>query len=336
MSIYPRCKQNHDEGQENMGRRSRAFALMSVFVLVTALSFVTLEFTRSTSINLRMAVNSSMAKKALYYAFGGYKTALTVLKIDNNGYDGPGDYWYGELPPIPFEDGIIAVSIEDEKARFNIQEIVTEYGIEDKRRRVMLERIFDSLYLDKSVIDAIVDWQDSDEIPQGTGAEAYYYTALTPSYEVRNAPVITTGELLLVKDVDREMFFLPPSARSSLAPEGYRPLNDYLTVYGDGRININTAAYPVLLSLSRDMDETIVEDILEYRRESSFKSVEDLKNVETISDVLYDEIAPLITVKSDIFRITATGSAGSFVRTITAVVLRDSRGIRVVYFNRSL
>jgi general secretion pathway protein K len=132
------------------------------------------------------------------------------------------------------------------------------------------------------------------------------------------------------------MLFLPPSALSPMVPEGYRPLYDYLTVYGDGKININTAGYPVLLSLSRDMDEVIVNDILEYRMEEPFKSPEDLKKVESVSDLLYDEIASLITVRSDVFRITSTGSVGGLVRIVTAVVLRDSRGIRVVYFNRSL
>jgi general secretion pathway protein K len=317
-------------------QRPAAFALMSVFVLVTALSFVVLEFTRSSSINLRMAINASEAKKAQYYAFGGYKTALTILKLDTNAYDGPGDFWYGELPPIPFEDGVIAVTIEDELSRFNIQELITENGIEDKRRRVMLERMFDVLFLDKAVIDAIVDWQDSDEVPQGTGAESYFYSARKPSYKVRNSPMMTTGELLLVKDIDREMLFLPPSARTSQVPEGYGSLNDYLTVYGDGRININTARFPVLLSLSQDMDESTVVDILDYRQDNVFERADDLKNVESVSAILYDEIAPLITVKSDVFRITATGTSGRFMRTITAVVLRNGGGFRVVYFNRSL
>jgi general secretion pathway protein K len=283
-----------------------------------------------------MATNFAEAKRALYYAFGGYKTALAVLKLDTNGYDGPGDYWYGDLPPIPFEDGLITVFIEDEKARFNIADLVTDYGIEDKRRRVMLERIFETLYLDTNVIDAITDWQDEDEVPQGGGAESYYYNARDPSYRVRNAPVLTTGELLLIKDVDRELLFLSPSARSAPIPEGYRPLYDYLTVYGDGKININTASIPVLLSLSQDIDESIVGDIMEYRSEGAFENPEDLKKVESVSDVLYDEIASLITVKSDIFRITSIGSVGGLIRVITAVVLRDSRGIRVVYYNRSL
>jgi general secretion pathway protein K len=310
---------------------------MSVFIMVTLLSFVTLEFTRTSSVNLKMSLNYADAKKALYFAFGGYKTALTILKLDSNEYDGPGDYWYGTLPPIPFEDGMIMVSIEDEKARFNIKELVTDYGIQDERRRVMLERIFEVLYIDTSIIDAITDWEDADDDPQGFGgAEAYHYNVQSNSYEIRNAPVLTVGELLLLKDVDRDMLFLPPSSRSPLAPEGYRPLIEYLTVYGDGRININTASYPVLLSLSRDLDETIVNDILEYRAEESFTSPEDLKKVESVSDVLYDEIASLITVRSDVFRITATGSVGGLIRIVTAVVLRDSRGIRVLYFNRSL
>ena len=119
-------------------------------------------------------------------------------------------------------------------------------------------------------------------------------------------------------------------------PEGYRPFIDYVTVYGNGRININTAEYPVLLSLSRDMDESIVEDILDYRQDNHFERTEDLKNVETVSAILYEEIAPLITVKSNVFRITATGTSGRFMRTITAVVTRNSGGFRVAYFNRSL
>ncbi len=256
--------------------------------------------------------------------------------IDDNDYDGPGDYWFEVLPPIPLEDGMITVTIEDEKARYNVQELVTDFGVEDKRRRVMLERIFETLDIETNLIDAITDWQDSDTLPLAYGAESLSYTVQTPSYEPSNKPVRTTGELLLIKNIERDLLFLPPSVRNNYLSEDLEPLEHYLTVYGDGRININTAKYPVLLSLSRDMDENIVDDIIEYREEQSFQSLEELKNLETISDILYDEITSLLTVNSDIFRITSTGTVGEFVRTITAVVLRESQGVRVVYFNRSL
>ncbi len=316
--------------------KRNAFALISVLILVSILSLIALEFSKRSGIGLRMAVNYAQSRKAYYYAYGGYQTALKLLKMDTNDYDGPGDYWYSALPPIPLEDGSLMVSIEDEKANFNIRKLVTSRGTEDERRRAMLGRIFDILAIDTNVIDAIVDWEDSDDVSLPAGAESAYYANLTPPYSARNAPIITTGELLLIKGIDRDLFFLPPSARNSYLPEDLEPLNHYITVYGDGKININTAKPPVIRCLSKDMDESIVDDIIEYREQNAFKKTADLKDIETIPDVLYDEIASLITVKSDIFRITATGTTGEFVETITAVVVRESRGFRVVYFNRSL
>jgi hypothetical protein len=58
--------------------------------------------------------------------------------------------------------------------------------------------------------------------------------------------------------------------------------------------------------------------------------------VESVTDVLYDEIESLISVKSNTFRITAEGISNQIVQRIDAVVLRQSKGFRVVYFTRSL
>ncbi len=316
--------------------KRNAFALISVLILVSVLSFIALEFSKRSGIGIRMAVNYAQSKKTYYYAYGGYQTALKLLKLDTNDYDGPGDYWYSALPPIPLEDGSLMVSIEDEKAKYNIKKLVTSRGTQDERRRTMLGRMFDILAIDTNVIDAIVDWEDSDDVSLPAGAESAYYGNLTPPYAARNAPIVTVGELLLVRGINRETFFLPPSARNTFISEDIEALNRYITVYGDGKININTAEPPVLRSLSKDMDESIVDDIIEYRDKNAFTKTADLKDIETMSDVLYDEIASVITVKSDIFRITATGVTGEFIETITAVVVRDSKGVRVVYFNRSL
>ena len=148
--------------------------------------------------------------------------------------------------------------------------------------------------------------------------------------------MLSTGELLLIKGFDRDAILLPPEARSPIGNEEYSSLQQYITVYGDGKININTAEKPVLLCLSTDMNEYIVDDIIKKRSNGAFNEIVDLKNVETVSDILYDEISSLITVKSDLFRITAIGTSGGFTKTITVVVLRDSRGFRVVYYNRSV
>jgi len=317
-------------------KTARAFALISVLVLLSILSLIALEFSQRSGIHMRMAINDAYAKKALYYAYGGYQVALSLLANDTNDYDGIGDFWYGLLPAVPFGEGSISLVVEDEKARFNLTGLVTSYGQKDERRSVMLSRIFDVLSIDSSVVDSLVDWQDTDDIELARGAEVSYYQYLTPPMVPRNAQMRTTGEALLVRGMDRELFFLPPAARSPLGNEEYQSFEKYATVYGDGKININTAPEPVLLCLSADMDTYITQEIIERRNGGAFLEIEDLKKVESVSDTLYDEISSLITVSSDVFRIKASGSAGGFTRNITAVVKRRSGGFTVVYYNRSL
>jgi general secretion pathway protein K len=316
--------------------RLRAFALISVLILVSILSLVALEFSQRSALHLRMTNNYSQAKKALYYAYGGYQAALSLLMNDTNGYDGPGDMWYGPLTPVPFGTGSIAVRIDDEQSRFNVRKLVTEFGFEDKRRSAMLSRLFEKLAVEPSLIGGLVDWQDSDDLPVPDGAEASYYNSLSPPYAPTNRPLLSIGEILNVRGFERDLFFLSPASRSPLASEELAPLSDYLTPYGDGKININTAELPVLISLSADMDEFIAREVIAKRVEGPFERIEDLKQVETVSNVLYDEISSLITVKSDAFRITSTGYAAGFTEVVTAVVVRRGAGVRVVYFNRSL
>jgi general secretion pathway protein K len=320
-------------------RRLRAFALIAVLVFIALLSLLVLEFSRRSGIGLKLAVNYADSRNALYYAFGGYQAALAILRGDTNDYDGPGDIWYGALPPIPFNRGFISIRIEDEKARFNVKKLVVaqaEKWVVQERRRSMLERLLDVLELDSSVVAAIVDWQDSDGATQPGGAEGAFYSSLELPYVPRNEPVVTAGELLLVRGFERKLFFLPPSSRGFGETEELGALDDYITVYGDGRININTAALPVLMSLSIDMNEFIARDIIEYRENHPFREKEDLKNVESVSDLLYDEIESLIDIKSDIFRITADGIFNEIAGQVSAVVMRQSKGFRVVYFNRSI
>jgi general secretion pathway protein K len=318
----------------------RAFALVSVLVLVSVLSLVALEFSQRSVLHLRMTMNYAQSKKASSYAFGGYQAALSLLMNDANDYDGPGDMWFGDLPAVPFGSGFVSVRIEDELARFNVAKLVTEYGFEDKRRATMLSRLFEELAVETSLVNALVDWQDSDDLPLTDGAEAAFYASRTPPSAPRNKPMLSAGEILIVKDFDRDLFFLPPSRRSVTALEELSPLSEYVTVYGEGKFNINTAPVPVLQCLSADMDRSIAEDIAKRRESEHFAKIEDLKEVESVSDVLYDEISSLITVKSAVFRIEATGSVsaagGEISQTVTAVVTRQGTGVRVVYFNRSL
>ena len=59
----------------------------------------------------------------------------------------------------------------------------------------------------QSIADAILDWIDRDDSPRQFGAESSYYTGLSVPYGPRNAEPTSLEELLLVRDVTREMLF---------------------------------------------------------------------------------------------------------------------------------
>ncbi len=67
-------------------------------------------------------------------------------------------------------------------------------------------------------------------------------------YEYENKPFKTTEELLLVEDI---------------TPDIYREVKEYITVYGKGRVNINTANQVSLQSLGLDQD--LINIIKSYR-----------------------------------------------------------------------
>ncbi len=61
--------------------------------------------------------------------------------------------------------------------------------------------------MSQSIADAILDWIDSDTTPRQFGAESSYYAGLKVPYGPRNAEPTSLEELLLVRDVTRELLF---------------------------------------------------------------------------------------------------------------------------------
>ena len=142
-------------------------------------------------------------------------------------------------------------------------ERLTRYGTSDEEGKIninkidlaVLERLFIiGVGLDQieaqELAASIIDWRDSDSelsIPSGS-AEGQYYRNLEYPYEVKNAEFEVPDELLLVKGMTQDIF---------------EKTKNYITIYGDGRVNINTAPKIVLLALG--LSEDIVAKILFLR-----------------------------------------------------------------------
>ncbi len=90
------------------------------------------------------------------------------------------------------------------------------------------------------VVDAILDWRDSDSTRNTTGAEDADYAALKASHGAKDAPFATIDELRLVR---------------GMTAAAYRAIASALTVFGNhARVNVTAAPPEVLGVLPRDSD----------------------------------------------------------------------------------
>ncbi|MCM8787280.1 MAG: general secretion pathway protein GspK [Candidatus Omnitrophica bacterium] len=137
------------------------------------------------------------------------------------------------------------------------------YGIFDEERKIniniasqdLLTRLFQTvLGVDKieaqELAASIIDWRDTDSflsIPFGS-AEDNYYRALLHPYEAKDAPFEVLEELLLVKGMNIDYF---------------EKIKRFVTIYGDGKININTAPREIFLAVG--LNERTVAKFLSFR-----------------------------------------------------------------------
>jgi len=331
--------------------------------IIVALS---VQFNRKMRDHLTSAANVDHGLKALYAAKSGISYALALLaedqRRDDKRVDTLKDVWAPESEGLKainaasanlFDFGRFEVQIEDLSSKIQINQLVdrtNEKGKKpggNKKQPVdteELSKVFRRLLgnedfgLDEQRIEEIYystrDWIDSgDDDPvrgMGAGAEEDDYLSRNPPYHCKNGPFDSVEELLLVKGMTRDTD--TPDEESK--PRDILP---YLTVFGDGRINVNTADAKILASLHEEMMQEYVSNMTEHREQ-----IEDVWSLEKEAWI-YDfagvptefkkTMSKIITTQSTHFKIIATGHYGdmsqkkkrsSITRTITAVFKRAS------------
>lgn len=212
----------------------------------------------------------------------------------------------------------------------------------DEKAEEELRSIFEGLELPRSreLVRNIRDWIDIDD--EGD-AESDYYLALDTPYPAKNAPLETIGELLLIKDIEPELFlgdfpreeipetdpdddpfFRPPEE------EGFRGLRHYLTVYSDGRINVNTVPEDLLEILLGREFRVLARDIVARRREEPFARLEEVS--EAAGRPIPSEILEKFKVTSDFFTVVSEGRVGNIAARIRAVVQRHDGELVILYW----
>ncbi len=339
-------------GSRARGRSACSGSALIVAVWTVALlGLLVMSFAFDAHLESKVASFARKRRKAEYLALSGITVAQMLLNKQGSvtGNEAPEatatDRWYQPAlmlshgRPIrglqePLGEGTIRIDIEPEPGRRNVNKLLDD----DWERILLVAGVPEEFW--PEMIDSFTDWTDTDGVPHGDGAETDdYYGTLEKPYRARNGLIDTVRELLLVKGFSEAILsggVLNPEdpKDKQIAVSG---IQDMLTTYGDGKVNVNAADVRVLMTLP-GVDELVARAIIKERergtlgadgaaKDSSFTSVGDfMGRVPGLDGSVQNRVTP----SSNFFRVTSVGQVGRATRRIWAIVERKGDGLRIL------
>ena len=194
--------------------RHRGVVLVMVMWLLVVVGLLVLGLSRSSQLTATLGQGEVERVRAHWLARAGIEQALAVLTDDTSPHDGRGDVWFDD--PGRFDNVALA---EGHTFRVTAPPLdpatdptTPRFGLDDEASRVavnaqrpnQLRRLPEVL---PAQVDALLDWMDANEAARAGGAERGYYRELEFPYLIRNGPLMTHREMLLVKGIEPEDFF---------------------------------------------------------------------------------------------------------------------------------
>ncbi|MEB2283969.1 MAG: hypothetical protein B6D46_01655 [Polyangiaceae bacterium UTPRO1] len=314
--------------RRGVAKDESGIALLVVLLAITLLTIVVIELTDEVQVETHLALSARNALQATYLARSGVNVGEALVSVDamiSPGRDAADDFWARPYPPLPIGDGTATFRVRDEARFLNVNDLV---GTNPEERFARFRRLFNVLGIDLAVLAAIRDWidQDNDPFLSPPGAEQPYYLGLRPPVIVRNGPLVTLRELLLVRGV---------------TPTVLGRLEGFVTVLppGSTKVNINTASAEVLYALSDELlaDPGVVDRLIATRDTAPFTdAAEACANVTGLDRALANcKQNALITTNSDYFRIEGVGEVDQVRRGIVEVVKRSGKRVTRVSWTPS-
>ncbi len=286
---------------------NRGIALIMVLWVLTLLSVMALEFAYAMRTEVDICGNYKDELKGYFLARAGVERAsLEIVRYVKAQGKPLGEsqliLWNpdGSHHKVAMKDGEFVVAIEDEAGK------IDRNGASEDDLRNLFTELGVSAEVTAVLVDSILDWRDKDDVNRLNGAENEYYRALPVPYDCKDGDFDAVEEIVLVRGV---------------TPDIYGKLEDRVTMYAKGRINVNTASPESLKSVV--MDDTLAKSLLEERKDKPFSQ-------EALNLALgaHPAVNRLGTTSSYYFTIKSTGRvAGSNMsRSVKAVVYVDNAG----------
>jgi hypothetical protein len=286
----------------------RGVVLIAVLVVVAVLALAAVQYSELMQAEARAAVGSMRAAQTRRAAESGVHYVAAVLAdptffsetLNGNPYDNPTYFQNilvqdGDTPQARLRFSVIGLrspddpdaptspwryGVTDESSKINLNALL-RYDSSGKQGTQMLSTLPN---MTDDLSASILDWVDgSSTTPRSGGAKNEYYSALQPSYRVKNGPIDTLDEMLLIKGVTYDLLYGNDLNRNGQLDPGEdsgggldRGWSAYLTLYsrepnvdstGQPRVYINNNDLSGLQSAlgAAQLDQTLINFILAAR-----------------------------------------------------------------------
>ena len=302
-------------------------AFLYVLLILMLLSSIILAFLSNTLHYIKYASNYKYKNKSYYIAKSGVE--LATFFISQYGAN-PAAYQNLLNKTAPYQNGFpilggyIKMQIVNNDSKFNINQLIFSDNQINETEYAELQRLFYILGIPENVLENIVAFMQKNqlnyeqlELKFNTGGRGLsgnegndgadgnsgstlrsYFAPVSPNSnipvlngEYKN-PFLNIRDLMLVYNMKYRYYFI---------------LKHFLTCNSSGLIDINTAPYQVIESLSPMISESSAQELTNYRTLNPLTSVSALSGVPGFNSSILQSIVNRIEITSDFYLIKSYG-----------------------------
>ena len=310
-----------------MIKQQKGIALITILVMVALATILAATIAKRQAATAESTAYLMRQNQSLMYAKSAeaFFSELLVDDAENAAeVDHLNETWAQPMPAFPVEDGYVSGILQDESGKFNLNSLITAEGTVNENAQAWFELILKRAGLPEQLSEAVIDWQDEDEMPSGPmGAESNYYQGLPNGSLPPNAKFHSVEELKLVRGFEENKYKL-------IAP--------YLSTapVADTTVNINTASAFLLASMDEKLDVNAVQQALDLKfgKQEHFANVSELWQVAPFDQVAAEnrnQFAKLLGVKSQFFKARIEVMLSERKRQFSSDLIREDKQVYVSY-----
>lgn len=310
-----------------MIKQQKGIALITILVMVALATILAATIAKRQAATAESTAYLMRQNQSLMYAKSAeaFFSELLVDDAENAAeVDHLNETWAQPMPAFPVEDGYVSGILQDESGKFNLNSLITAEGTVNENAKAWFELILKRAGLPEQLSEAVIDWQDEDEMPSGPmGAESNYYQGLPNGSLPPNTKFHSVEELKLVRGFEENKYKLIAPYLSAASVE-------------DSKVNINTASAFLLASMDERLDVNTVQQLLDRRQANLeyFSNVADLWTLEPFAQVdaaKHNLFNNLLGVQSNHFKARIEVMLNERKRQFSSDLVRQDKKVYVAY-----